>query len=64
MAKETKAAAPGTKQSDDKGIAEWKQFEQRVAHFLAAHCPSGRVTHDYKQVDTDTGSLRQRRCLD
>jgi hypothetical protein len=60
MANESNAAAPETVPSNDGGVAEWRQFEQRVATFLAAHCQSARVTHDYRQLDPDTGSIRQR----
>jgi Restriction endonuclease len=59
MADETNAYALEINPSDN-GVVEWRQFEQRVAAFLAAHCQSARVTHDYRQVDPDTGSVRQR----
>jgi hypothetical protein len=59
MADEQNAAVPETNSSSD-GVAEWRQFERKVAAFLAAHCQSARVTHDYRQVDPDTGSIRQR----
>jgi hypothetical protein len=42
------------------GEADWKQFEKSVANFLSAHSPAARVTHDHRQIDPDTGSLRQR----
>ena len=36
MAEKANAAGPGTKQSNDDGVADWKRFEQRVANFLAS----------------------------
>src|SRR5947209_5051729 len=38
----------------------WRQFERAVAEFLAAAGPTAKVSHDYRQTDPDTGSLRQR----
>jgi Restriction endonuclease len=53
--------ANSTRDDDiDAGQKDWQQFEMAVADFLRAAGPSAKVTHDHKQVDPDTQSVRQR----